>query len=129
MGAYFSLDGNVLIKEKSFGFDRLEQWAHAGLQVGGLFYFKGNSYFAPEVGLGIMTFEFTEYQVPGSQDPYCLGFNSTLKYGYDRHLTGSVFVGGQFFLTYGYTWETDANIPANATSFLYGAALNLKFGK
>ncbi|MCK4745514.1 MAG: hypothetical protein KAT15_00685 [Bacteroidales bacterium] len=127
-GAYFSIDGNVLIKEKSLGFDEIKQWAHAALHVGGLFYFRGNSYFAPEIGLDILTFEYTEYQVAGTPNPYCLGLGSTLKYGYDRHITGKVFVGGQFFISYGYTWETDTSVPANATSFLYGAALNLKFG-
>jgi hypothetical protein len=128
-GAYFSLSGNVQVGERELGFDLLKQWAHAGLHVGALFYFRGNSYFSPEVGLGILTFEYTEYQVPGSPQPYCMGINSALKYGYDRHVAGSVFVGAQAFISYGYTWETDVSTPANASSFLYGASLNLKFGK
>ena len=129
-GVYFSLNGNLLVGgEKMIGLDRMDQWAHAGLHLGGIFYFRGNSYFSPEAGLGILTFEYSEYQVAGTPYPYCLGINSALKYGYDRHIAGSVFVGGQFFISYGYTWETDTNVPANATSFHYGAALNLKFGK
>ena len=128
-GVYFGLDGNVQVKEKAFGFDRMKTFAHAGLKVGGLFYFRGNSYFAPEFGLGIINMEYEKYGVPGTIDPYCLGINPTLKYGYDRNIAGQVFVGGQMFLSYAYTWETETTTPITATSFVYGVAVSFKFGK
>jgi hypothetical protein len=132
-GAYFTISGDVLLKEVQEGFDWINQWAQAGMYLGGIFYILGgNSYVAPEVGLGIFNFEYTEYQVTGSFDVYSLGIGSMLKYGYERHLAGKVFLGVQAYLSYAYTWETDtadAIEPPTATSFTYGAAINFKFGK
>ena len=107
----------------------VQQFAHAGLKLGVPFYFRGNSYFAPELGLGIIFLEYIESGVPGTLDPYCVGINPTLKYGYDRNIGGQVFVGGQMFITYAYTWETESNTPVTATSFVYGVAVSFKFGK
>jgi hypothetical protein len=132
-GAYFTICGDILLKEKQMGFDWINQWSQAGMYLGGLFYLRGgNSYFAPEVGLGIHTFEYSEYQVSGSENPYLIGIGSMLKYGYDRHLSGKFYIGGQFYISYAYTWETDVADAVNAptaNSFIYGVAISLKFGK
>jgi hypothetical protein len=132
-GAYFTIAGDVLLREQSTGFDRINQWAQAGLHLGGLFYILGgNSYIAPEAGLGVHNLEYTLYQDGWTSDAYCAGIGTALRYGYDRHLTGKLYLGAQFFVSYTYTWETDAagalEVPT-ASSFLYGAELNLKFGK
>jgi len=128
-GLYFAITGNVMLQPISIGLeDQMTQWSHAGMHLGGLFYIRGgNSYFAPEIGLGIITFEYDLDDSDG--DFYTYGLGSTLKYGYDRHIAGKVFVGGQVYISYAYTWDTDASVPTTASSFIYGAALNLKFGK
>ncbi len=128
-GAYFAITGNVMLQPISIGlYDQMTQWSHTGMYLGGLFYVRGgNSYFAPEIGLGIITFE---YDLGGyGYDVYTYGPGATLKYGYDRHIAGRVFVGVQAYISYAYTWDTEASIPTTANSFIYGAALNLKFGK
>lgn len=132
-GTYFTVSGDILLKEIQEGFDYINQWTQAGMYLGGIFYvFGGNSYISPEVGLGVLNFEYTEYLVTGSSDVYSLGIGSMLKYGYERHLTGKLFIGAQAYLSYAYTWETDAEDTTEsptASSFIYGAAINLKFGK
>jgi len=132
-GTYFTISGDIMLNEKQLGFDDINQWAQAGMYLGGIFYvLGGNSYFSPEVGLGILNFEYTQYQVAGSSDVYSMGIGSMLKYGYDRHLTGRLYIGLQAYLSYAYTWETDATEGVDtptASSFLYGAAINFRLGK
>ena len=126
-GAYFAMNGNVMLRDISLGLtDRLLQWSHAGLHLGVLIYVRGgNSYFAPEVGLDIIFVEDNTAQ----SNINTLGPGATLKYGYDRHISGKFFVGGQFFISYAYTWDPDTDTPTVANSFLYGAALYIKIGK
>ena len=132
-GTYFTISGDILLKEIQQGYDWINQWAQAGMYVGGIFYILGgSSYISPEVGLGIHTFEYSEYLVSGSTNVYALGIGSMLKYGYERHLTGKLFLGVQAYLSYAYTWETDAADavePPTVSSFMYGAAINFKLGK
>lgn len=132
-GTYFTITGDIMLNEKPLGFDYISQWAQAGMHLGGIFYvLGGNSYFSPEVGLGILNFNYTLYQVAGSTDVYSLGIGSMLKYGYDRHLTGRLYIGLQAYISYAYTWETDsgdAAVAPTASSFLYGAAISLRLGK
>jgi hypothetical protein len=132
-GAYFTIAGEVLVKEKLFGVDLLNQWIQGGMRLGGIIYIMGgNSYFAPEVGLDLLTFTYEEYRITNPETPFCAGLGSSLKYGYDIHLSGKLFLGGQLYISYAYCWETGtpASIPApTANSFVYGAALNLKIGK
>ena len=103
------------------------------MRLGGTFYIKGgNSYFAPEAGLEILWFEYEDPIINSRDQPLCLGLGSALKYGYDFHLSGKFFLGGQLFISYAYAWETESpermETPV-ANSFLYGAALSLKLGK
>ena len=132
-GTYFTISGDILLKEVQDGFDWINHWVQAGMYVGGIFYiFGGRSYISPEVGLGIHNFEYSLYQVSGSFDVYSLGIGSMLKYGYERHLTGKLFIGLQAYLSYAYTWETDAADaaePPTVSSFMYGFAINFKIGK
>lgn len=132
-GAYFTFAGDLMLREKSFGVDWLNSWIQAGMHVGALFYIMGgNSYFAPEIGVDILTFEYTEHQVTPLTSPFCAGLGSSLKYGYDIHLSGKIFLGGQLYISYAYSWETGTQGTVQspvANSFIYGAALNLKFGK
>jgi hypothetical protein len=132
-GTYFTISGDIMLNEKQLGFDDINQWAQAGMSLGGIFYvLGGNSYFSPEVGLGILNFEYTQYQVTGSNDVYSMGIISMLKYGYDRNLTGRLYIGLQAYLSYAHTWETDAGETAEAptaSSFVYGAAINFRLGK
>ncbi|MEN8200976.1 MAG: hypothetical protein ABFS28_00175 [Bacteroidota bacterium] len=132
-GIYFSMAGDVLLKEVQSGYNLLNSWAQIGMHVGGLFYIKGGrSYIAPEAGLGIITFDYDDSYTGYNEQPYCLGLGTSLKYGYDRHISGNVSLGGQLYITYNHTWETD--IPEGYEAymgkcFIYGASFNLKFGK
>jgi hypothetical protein len=130
-GAYFGLSGNLLLKSVSVGLsDDLEQWSQIGLHVGGLYYIKGgNSYFAPELGLGIGMIETTLLG-----DENTMGVSGTLKYGYDRHITGRLFLGVQAFFSYANCWHQEYIDPATgetltATTLMYGVVLTFKIGK
>jgi len=132
-GTYFTISGDLLLKEVQDGFDWVNQWVQAGMYVGGIFYILGGrSYVSPEVGLGVFNFEYSPYQVTGSFDVYALGIGSMLKYGYERYLTGKLYIGLQAYISYAYAWETDAGDAAEAptaSSFMYGIAINFKIGK
>jgi hypothetical protein len=130
-GTYFGLTGNVLLKPVSLGIsDNLDQWTHASLHLGGLYYVGGgNSYFAPELGLGIGMIETSNLSGEST-----LGINATLKYGYDRHITGRFFVGVQAFFTYANCWHQEDIDPATGNklasrTLLYGVNLTFKVGK
>ena len=132
-GTYFTISGDVLLKEVQDGFDWINHWVQGGMYVGGIFYILGGrSYVSPEVGLGIHNFDYSLYQISGSFDVYALGIGSMLKYGYERHVTGKLYIGLQAYLSYTYTWEIDVadavNLPT-ASSFMYGIAINFKLGK
>lgn len=132
-GAYFNFSGDLLMKSKQLGSDWMNQWIQAGLHLGGSFYFLGgNSYVAPEIGLGLFSFGYQESLSPYPDKPFCAGLSANLRYGYDWHISGKVFLGGQIYISYSHAWET--GIPESveapvATSFIYGAALTLKLGK
>ena len=131
-GTYFTITTDFLLKEISTGFDQLNSWMQLGMHLGGLFYIKGGrSYIAPEVGLGMISFDYDDYNV-GNIAPLSAGIGSSLKYGYDRHLTGNTFIGGQLYITYTHAWDTEAPDGADApiaSSFMYGVSFNVKFGK
>lgn len=129
-GTYFGLSGNVLLKPVSVGLsDRLDQWTHASLHLGGLYYVKGgNSYFAPELGLGIAMLETSNLS------ENTLGISGTLKYGYDRHIAGRFFVGVQAFFSYANCWHQEDIDPSTgkklaSQTLLYGVNLTFKVGK
>jgi len=132
-GIYFTMTGDVLLNEVLYGYDRINSWAQIGMYVGGLFYIGGGrSYIAPEIGLGIIAFEYYDSYYGYTEQPYTMGIGGSLKYGYDRHISGKVSLGGQLYITYNSTKETDppdGYDPYKATSFIYGASFNLKFGK
>lgn len=132
-GIYFSMAGDVILKEVYYGSSLLNSWTQVGMHVGGLFYIMGGrSYIAPEAGLGINAFEIDDFYSGFTEQPYCLGLGTSLKYGYDRHISGKVSLGGQIYITYNHTWESDPPEGFEAyvaSSFIYGAAFNLKFGK
>jgi hypothetical protein len=130
-GTYFGLSGNVLLKPISLGiYDNLDQWTHVSLHLGGLYYIKGgNSYFAPEVGLGIGMIETTNLSSENT-----MGISGTLKYGYDRHVAGRFFVGVQAFFSYANCWHPDYIDPGTgnkltSSTLLYGVNLTFKIGK
>jgi hypothetical protein len=131
-GTYFGMAVNALIqKNYSLGLsDVLEQWTQTGLHLGGLYYIKGgNSYFAPELGVG---FGMIETTVMG--DESTLGISGTLKYGYDRHIAGKFFLGVQAFFSYAHGWHQEDTDPATGTTLqssclTYGAAFTVKFGQ
>jgi len=132
-GIYFSMAGDILLKEVYYGYDLLNNWTQIGMHIGGLFYIKGGrSYIAPEVGLGIIVFDFEDSYTGYNEQPYCMGVGTSLKYGYDRHISGNVSLGGQLYITYNHTTQSDGPEEYDAfkaTSFIYGASFNLKFGK
>jgi len=132
-GIYFTMTGDVLLRDVVYGDNFIDSWAQVGMHLGGLIYIKGGrSYIAPEAGLGIITFDYIDYQTGFSEQPYCVGLGTSLKYGYDRHISGKVSLGGQLYITYTHTWETDVHEDYEAyigSSFIYGASFNLKFGK
>ena len=130
-GTYFGMSANVLLKPVSLGLsDQLDQWTQASLHFGGLYYIKGgNSYFAPEVGLGIGMLETTQLSSENT-----LGIAATIKYGYDRHITGNFFLGLQAFLSYAHGWHQEDIDPSTGNTLssgalMYGVALSFKFGK
>lgn len=132
-GIYFSMTGDVLLREVYSGYNLLNSWAQIGMHIGALFYIKGGrSYIAPEAGLGLNTFDYYDSYSGYDEQPYCAGIGTSLKYGYDRHISGNISLGGQLYITYNHTWETD--VPEGfdayiANCFIYGASFNLKFGK
>jgi hypothetical protein len=132
-GIYFTITGDVLLNEVYSGNQLMNSWAQVGMNIGGLFYIKGGrSYIAPEIGLGIIAFDYYDSYSGYSEQPYTMGIGGSLKYGYDRHISGKVSLGGQLYLTYNSTKETDPPSgydPYKGTSFIYGASFNLKFGK
>jgi hypothetical protein len=132
-GIYFTFTGDVLLNEVYSGNDQINSWAQVGMYIGGLFYIGGGrSYIAPEIGLGIIAFEYYDSYSGYVEDPYTMGIGGSLKYGYDRHISGKVSLGGQLYLTYNSTKETDPPSgydPYKGKSFIYGASFNLKFGK
>jgi len=132
-GVYFSMTGDVLLKEVYSGYDQVTSWAQIGMHLGGLFYIKGGrSYLAPEAGLGIIAMDYYDAYTGWEEQPYCVGLGTSLKYGYDRHISGNVSLGGQLYITYTHAWETDAPEGFEAyigSCFMYGASFNLKFGK
>jgi hypothetical protein len=132
-GIYFSMAGDVLLKEVYSGYDLMNSWVQIGMHLGGLFYITGGrSYIAPEVGLGLIPFDYYDSFTGYDEQPYTVGIGSSLKYGYDRHISGNVSLGGQLYITYNHTWETDVPEGFEAyigTCFIYGVSFNLKFGK
>ncbi len=132
-GIYFTMTGDVLLNEVQYGYDQINSWIQIGMYMGGLFYIGGGrSYIAPEIGLGIIGFEYYDSYSGYTEQPYTIGIGGSLKYGYDRHISGNVSLGGQLYLTYNHTKETDPPSgyePYIANSFIYGASFNLKFGK
>jgi len=129
-GTYFGLTANLLLKPVSVGLsDNLDQWTHASLHLGGLYYVKGgNSYFAPELGLGIGMLETSNLS------ENTLGVSGTIKYGYDRHLAGRFFVGVQAFFSYANCWHQEDIDPVtgnklSSQTLLYGVHLTFKVGK
>lgn len=132
-GLYFSMAGDVLLKEVHTGYDILYSWVQIGMHVGGLIYIKGGrSYIAPELGLGLIPFDYYDSWTGYDEQPYTVGLGTSLKYGYDRHISGNVSLGGQLYITYNHTWETDVPEGFEAyigTCFIYGVSFNLKFGK
>lgn len=132
-GIYFTMTGDVLINGADYGYDLLINWTQVGMHIGGLFYIGGGrSYIAPEIGLGIIAFEYYDSFSGYYEQPYCMGIGTSLKYGYDRHISGKVSLGGQLYITYNSTSETDPPSgfePYKGKSFIYGASFNLKFGK
>lgn len=132
-GAYFSLTGDFLLNAPSLGIHRINRWTRGQLQLGGLYYFTGgNSFFAAEAGAGLLSFEYAESRIVNPDKPLCAGPVVCLRYGYERHMTGRFFLGGQIFTSYYYGRETgvpEGSEPKTASSFTYGAALSLKLGK
>ena len=132
-GIYFTMTGDVLLNEVLYGYDMINSWVQIGMYVGGLFYIGGGrSYIAPEIGLGIIAFEYYDSYFGFTEQPYTMGLGGSLKYGYDRHISGKVSLGGQLYITYNSTKETDPPSgydPYKAKCFIYGASFNLKFGK
>ena len=132
-GAYFSFTGNFLLKERSLGYQQINQWSQGNLQLGGLYYFTGgNSFFALEAGMGLLIFEYSESQVVNPEKPLCAGPSASLRYGYERHITGRFFLGGQIFISYLHSWQTgvpEGSEPPAAGTFTYGVALSVKLGK
>ncbi len=132
-GIYFTMTGDVLLNEVLYGYDMINSWVQVGMYVGGLFYIGGGrSYIAPEIGLGIIAFEYYDSYFGFTEQPYTMGLGGSLKYGYDRHISGKVSLGGQLYITYNSTKETDppdGYDPYKGKCFIYGASFNLKFGK
>lgn len=132
-GIYFTITGDVLLNEVYSGNQLMNSWAQVGMNIGGLFYIKGGrSYIAPEIGLGIIAFDYFDSYLVYTEQPYTMGIGGSLKYGYDRHISGKVSLGGQLYLTYNSTKEIDPPSgydPYKGKSFIYGASFNLKFGK
>jgi hypothetical protein len=132
-GIYFTITGDVLLREVYSGNYLMNNWAQVGMNIGGLFYIKGGrSYIAPEIGLGIIAFEYFDSYSGYVEDAYTMGIGGSLKYGYDRHISGKVSVGGQLYITYTSANETDPPSgydPYKGKSFIYGVSINLKFGK
>ena len=132
-GIYFTMTGDVLLNEVQYGYDQINSWIQIGMYMGGLFYIGGGrSYIAPEIGLGIIGFEYYDSYSGYTEQPYTIGIGGSLKYGYDRHISGKVSLGGQLYITYNSTKESDPPSgydPYKGTCFTYGASFNLKFGK
>ena len=56
-GIYFSMTGDVLLKEVQYGYDQINGWAQIGMYIGGLFYIGGGrSYIAPDIAPGMIPF-------------------------------------------------------------------------
>ena len=132
-GIYFTMTGDFLLNEVQYGYEEIYNWTQIGMYIGGLFYLKGGrSYIAPEIGLGIIVFEYYDSYSGYTEQPGTMGLGGSLKYGYDRHISGKVSVGGQLYITYNSTNETDPPSgydPYKGKCFIYGASFNLKFGK
>lgn len=132
-GIYFSITGDVTLKEVYTYYEQIYSWAQVGMHLGGMYYIKGGrSYIAGEIGLGINTFDYYDSYTGYDEQPYCLGLGTSLKYGYDRHISGKVSIGGQLYITYNHTKETDPPEGFEAyiaSCFMYGVSFNLKFGK
>lgn len=132
-GIYFTFTGDVLLNEVYSGYDQINSWVQIGMYIGGLFYIGGGrSYIAPELGLGIIGFDYYDSYSGYTETPATMGLGGSLKYGYDRHISGKVSVGGQLYITYNSTNEMDPPSgydPYKGKCFVYGASFNLKFGK
>ena len=131
-GTYFTITTDLLLKEVYTGSNLLNSWGQVGMHVGGIFFIKGGrSYIAPELGMGIIVFDYESYS--GEEiNPATVGIGTSLKYGYDRHITGNMFLGGQLYISYTHTWDPDVPDDAESVigkSFIYGASFNMKFGK
>lgn len=136
-GIYFGMCFNIMLNETSYGTGytgiqtSIETWSQSSINLGGLFYMKGgNSYFAPELGVGIGNIETTEMYEEGS-----LGIHSALKYGYDWHILNKFYIGAQAYIAYDYCWHDDDGIDPETgevltvNTFMYGVNLTIKLGK
>jgi hypothetical protein len=135
-GIYFGICINTMLNETYYGMGytgvstSIESWLQSSLNLGGLFYLKGgNSYFAPELGLGVGSIETTEFYEEGT-----LGLHTALKYGYDWHILEKFYIGAQAFISYDHCKHDEGIIDDTgdvllATTFMYGVNLTIKIGK
>ncbi|MCD4711262.1 MAG: hypothetical protein K8R52_10470 [Bacteroidales bacterium] len=135
-GIYFGICINMMLKETAIGSGYtgiptdLQQWTQSSINLGGLLYLKGgNSYFAPEAGVGVGLIETTEMYEEGS-----LGIHTALKYGYDWHILEKFYIGAQAYIGYDHCWHDDDGIDPGtgevliANTFMYGVNLTIKIG-